>query len=69
MGEWDRWLVMLTVQLLRGPRRPLDGTANEISALLQVLRAHYADAGTPYGATDPGFQRWLLDQWPAPPMA
>ena len=66
VDERDQLLLLLTVQLLRGP---LDGTANEIAALLRVLRAHAAGAGTPDGDDAHSLQRWLLDDWPAPPIA
>jgi hypothetical protein len=69
MDACDRLLVVLTVQLLRGPRMPLDGTVDQIGFFLDRLRAHYIDAGAPYGDDAPGFQRWLLDQWPAPKVA
>jgi hypothetical protein len=67
--DCDRLMVVLTVQLLRGPRLPLDGTVEATRLFLNRLRAHYTDAGQPYGDDEPGFQRWLLDLWPAPPMA
>jgi hypothetical protein len=69
MHDCDQLLVMLTVQLLRGPRTPFDGTGEQIASMLHQLRAHYVDAGTPYGDDEQGFQRWLLDWWPAPMAA
>jgi hypothetical protein len=65
----DQLLVMLVVQLLRGPRQPLDGTVENLQVFLNALRIHYLDAGAPYGEDERGFQRWLLNCWPAPPMA
>jgi hypothetical protein len=65
MDENNRLLVMLTVQLLRGERQPLDGTIEQIAVLLHQLRVRYVAANTPYGDDEPGFQRWLLDCWPA----
>jgi hypothetical protein len=69
MGECNQLLVVLIVQLLCQPRQPLDGTVEEIDVLLNRLRVHYTDTGAPYGDDDRGFRRWLLDLWPAPPMA
>jgi hypothetical protein len=37
VDERDQPLMMLTIHLLRGPPRPLDGTVNEIDALLGWL--------------------------------
>jgi hypothetical protein len=67
--DCDQLLVVLTVQLLRGQRKPLDGTVDQIGYYLDRLRVHYESAGAPYGDDDRGFQRWLLDHWPSPPMA
>jgi hypothetical protein len=66
MDDYNRLLEVLVVQLLRGLRQPLDGTVEQIDAVLNRLRTHYVDAATPYGDDEPGFQRWLLDCWPAP---
>jgi hypothetical protein len=68
-GECNRLLVVLTVHLLRGPRRPLDVTVEEIQQFLRLLRVQYVAAGTPYGDDERGFQRWVFAMWPAPPMA
>jgi hypothetical protein len=69
LSACNRLLVMLTVQVLHQPRQPLDGTADQIGYFLDRLRAPYAAAVAPFGDDARGFQRWLLDQWPAPPMA
>jgi hypothetical protein len=69
MDEYNRLLVMLTVQLLRSEHQPLDGTIEQIAVLLHQLRVRYVAANTPYGDDEPGFQRWLLDCWPAPKVA
>jgi len=69
VGACNQLLVVLTVQLLRGPRRPLDGTIDQIEWYLSMLRVHYIEAGAPYGDDERGFQRWVFDLWPAPPMA
>ena len=69
MRDCDQLLVMVMVQLLREPRRPRDGMVDQIGFFVDRLRDHYARAGAPYGDDTPGFQRWLLDQWPAPNAA
>jgi hypothetical protein len=69
MDEYNRLLIVLTIHLLRGPRQPLDGTVEQIEAVLHRLRIRYVVADTPYGDDEQGFQRWLLDCWPAPSMA
>jgi hypothetical protein len=68
VAEYNRLLVVLTIHLLCRPHQPLDGTVDQIETLLYRLRILYVDAGTPYGDDGPGFQRWLLDCWPAPPI-
>jgi len=69
VDERDELLVVLTVQLLRGPGEPLDGTVEAIRAIINQLRRHYSEDGAPYGDDEMGFQRLLLDLWPAPLMA
>jgi hypothetical protein len=69
VGDYDRLLLVLMVQLLRGPRQPQGGTVEEMGQMLRQLQAHYEAAGTPYGDDVEGFQRWLLDLWPAPKVA
>ena len=62
VGECDQLLVMLTVQLLREPRERLDGTVEQIAALLHQLRMHYVDAGAPFGDDDAGLAKWMALQ-------
>jgi hypothetical protein len=69
VDDYNRLLLMLAVHLLHSSRRPLDGTVEQLEAVLHQLRARYVAAETPYGDDEPGFQRWLLDCWPSPPMA
>ena len=39
VGEYNQLLLVLLVQLLRGPRQPFDGTVEEMEQLLHQLRA------------------------------
>jgi hypothetical protein len=69
VGECHRLLLMVLVQVMRGQVRPRGSTTAEFEPYVALLRAHYARADTPYGDDERGFQRWLLDLWPAPPTA
>jgi len=61
VGACDELLLVLTVHMLRGSRRPLDGTVETTRLYLRWLRSHYTNAGALYGDDELGFQRWLLD--------